>query len=73
MKKTCHNCGSTMEERYGTYRFEPPPNIPSGTMVIPDATWLECENCGEQLLSASLDSKLEELSMRRQIKKKEGE
>lgn len=66
MKKICHNCGSTMEERHGTYRFEPPSNIPGGTMIIPNASWLECENCGEQLLSAALDSKLEELSMVRQ-------
>lgn len=64
--KKCHNCGSTMEERHGTYRFEPPPNIPGGTMVIPNATWMECENCGQQMLPAALDKKLEELSMLRQ-------
>jgi putative transcriptional regulator len=55
-----------MEERHGTYRFEPPPNIPGGTMVISGATWMECENCGQQMLPAALDRKLEELSMLRQ-------
>lgn len=67
MAKQCHNCGSErVEEKRGTYRFDPPPNIPGGTMVIPDATWRECENCGEQLLTAELSEKLEELSMLRQ-------
>jgi len=55
-----------MEERHGTYRFEPPSNVPGGTMVITDATWLECENCGQQMIPAALNRKLEELSMTRQ-------
>lgn len=62
----CHNCGSRMQERHGTYRFDPPPTIPGGTMVIHDATWMECENCGQQMLPAALDQKLEELSLLRQ-------
>lgn len=66
MKKKCPNCGSEMQERRGTFRFEPPANIPGGTMVVPNATWLECENCGEQMLPAELDRKLEELSIQRQ-------
>lgn len=67
MAKPCYNCGAErMEEKRGTYRFDPPPNIPGGTMVIPDATWRECANCGEQLLSAELGRKIEELSMLRQ-------
>lgn len=64
--KKCQNCGSTMEERHGTYRFEPPSNVPVGTMVVHDATWQECENCGQQMLPAALDRKLEELSITRQ-------
>lgn len=64
--KNCPNCGSRMEERQGTYRFEPPPNIPGGVMIIPDATWMECENCGERMLPPELDRKLEELSIVRQ-------
>ena len=55
-----------MEQRHGTYRFEPPANIPGGTMIVPDATWLECENCGQQMLPVALNRKLEELSMSRQ-------
>lgn len=67
MAKPCPQCGAErMEEQRGTYRFEPPPNIPGGTMTIHDAVWRECENCGEQLLSAELSDKLEELSMLRQ-------
>ena len=67
MPKQCFSCGSErMDERHGTYRFEPPPNIPGGTIVIPGATWMECENCGEQMIPAVLSRKLEELSMLRQ-------
>ncbi len=67
MPKQCFNCGSErMEERHGTYRFDPPPNIPGGTMTIPDATWIECDNCGEQMIPAALNRKLEELSILRQ-------
>ncbi len=64
--KNCVSCGSTLQERHGTYRFEPPANIPGGTMVIPDATWLECENCGQQMLPAELEERLERLSIQRQ-------
>jgi putative zinc finger/helix-turn-helix YgiT family protein len=55
-----------MEERHGTYRFEPPSNIPGGVMVISDADWFECVNCGEQIIPGALSRKLEELSMSRQ-------
>src|SRR5262249_19605918 len=64
--KKCQNCSSKMAERHGTYRFEPPSNVPGGTMVIADATWLECDNCGQQMIPAALNRKLEELSMTRQ-------
>lgn len=64
--QNCFNCGSAMQERAGTYRFEPPDNIPGGTIAVPNATWLECENCGEQLLPAELDEKLQSLSIQRQ-------
>jgi putative zinc finger/helix-turn-helix YgiT family protein len=67
MAKRCHNCGSEqMQERHGNYRFDPPPNIPGGVMIISDATWVECGNCGEQLIPAALSRKLEELSIIRQ-------
>jgi HTH-type transcriptional regulator/antitoxin MqsA len=67
MSKRCPNCGSqSVELRDGTYRFQPPPNIPGGLMVIQNATWEECGNCGEQLLSPELNRQLEELSIARQ-------
>lgn len=64
--KKCTNCGSRLDERHGNYRFDPPANIPGGVMTIADATWLECENCGQQMLPKELDRKLQELSMQRQ-------
>lgn len=64
--KKCINCGSQMGERHENYRFDPPANIPGGVMTIADATWLECENCGQQMLPAALDRKLQDLSIQRQ-------
>ncbi|MCL2700738.1 MAG: type II toxin-antitoxin system MqsA family antitoxin [Phycisphaerae bacterium] len=55
-----------MIEKRGDFHFAPPPDIPGGTIVIPDTTWFECENCGEQLLSAELDCRLTEETTRRQ-------
>jgi len=55
-----------MEERHGTYRFEPPANIPGGPFSLPNATWMECENCGEQMIPAELNRRIEELSIQRQ-------
>lgn len=67
MPKRCFNCGAEqMEERHGTYRCDPPPNIPGGTMFVPDATWHECENCGEQMIPAVLSDRLADLAMLRQ-------
>ena len=63
--KVCFNCGGKMEERHGEYHFDPPPNIPGGTMVVPDATWMECEECGEQMLPAALDDQLEKMASQR--------
>jgi len=67
MNKQCPNCGSQPRElKHGNYVFTPPPNIPGGPMVVKDATWEECENCGQQLLSPALSRALEELSIQRQ-------
>ena len=67
MNKQCPNCGSQSRElKHGNYVFTPPPNIPGGPMVVKDATWEECENCGQQLLSPALSRALEELSIQRQ-------
>lgn len=67
MSKKCLNCGGeTRELKRGTYRFEPPSNIPGGVMIVADATWEECENCGQQLLSPELNRKLEDISLQRQ-------
>lgn len=67
MAKRCFNCGAEqMEGRRGTYRFEPPANIPGGTFIVQNATWMECDNCGEQMIPAALNRRLEDLSIQRQ-------
>jgi putative zinc finger/helix-turn-helix YgiT family protein len=67
MNSVCPNCGGkTIERKRGTYRFEPPANVPGGTIVVQDAEWEECENCGQQLLSPELTRRLQALSIQRQ-------
>jgi len=54
--KKCPLCGEmTLLEKHGDYRMELPTNIRIGFVVIPDATWLHCDSCGEDILSAELE------------------
>lgn len=48
-----------MEERTGTFRFDPPSNIPGGTIEIQDAQWRQCSQCGEKLIPHALDQALD--------------
>ena len=49
MGSVCLTCGQgTMEPKRGTFRFDPPPNIPGGTIESENAEWRECTECGEQ-------------------------
>ncbi len=56
--RPCYVCDGTLQKKSGTFRFMPPPNIPGGVMVIEEATWLECELCGDQVLPAALNQRL---------------
>ena len=60
----CRECDNIMEECNGTFYFNPPPNIPGGTMIVNNATWLRCVCCKEELLPAALGEKLDELAER---------
>jgi YgiT-type zinc finger domain-containing protein len=63
----CPLCGANaMEEKRGEYRFDPPPNIAGGTIVITDATWRECSKCGEALLGYELSKALDREAIKRQ-------
>ena len=56
----CPVCGNnTLEENHGEYRFDPPPNIPGGVIVIRDATWQACNHCHEEILSHELDEAID--------------
>lgn len=64
--KRCPICGGgTLEEKRGEYRFDPPPNIPGGTMTVPDATWFSCSTCGEEILPDALSKAIEAQRYRR--------
>ena len=57
--KKCPLCGEkTLQEKRGDFRMELPPNVPGGAVVVPDATWLHCEACGEDILSPELEKAL---------------
>ena len=60
----CPICGEmALEDRRGEFRFDPPPNIPGGVIIIPDARWQECVACGEQILGLKLEASLEEAAV----------
>ncbi len=62
----CPLCGrETLESRNGDYRFEPPAEFVGEAVVIGDAEWLECHQCGEHILPHPLSQAIErELSRR---------
>lgn len=55
-----------MEERSGKFVFEPPPNIPGGDIVVDDAVWEECTNCGERVIPHALNVALDNVAKLRQ-------
>jgi len=58
--KKCPFCGSNkLEASHGEYRFEPPANIPGGTMIVPDAEWFACAACGEEILPHPLSKAID--------------
>ncbi len=62
----CPLCGhQTLEHKHGEYRFEPPQNIPGGTMIIANATWNTCTRCGEEMLPDELTRAIEAEQYRR--------
>lgn len=63
----CPLCGNdTLEEKHGEYRFAPPPGIPGGTIVIPNATWQACQQCGEEILPYALNKAIDVEATKRQ-------
>ena len=57
--KKCPVCGETMLlENHGEYRMRLPANIGGGEVAIPDATWLHCQCCGEDILSSELEHEI---------------
>lgn len=66
MGETCFICGNeTLEVKSGEFRFEPPENIPGGTILIEDAQWEECISCHERVLPPELLSQLDEVRYQR--------
>jgi len=55
-----------MNAKHGQFQFDPPPNIPGGTMIIEDADWYECSKCGEAILPIKLCRQLDEIETERE-------
>jgi putative zinc finger/helix-turn-helix YgiT family protein len=60
MKKECPICGAAaLVEKRGEFYFEPPANIPGGTIIILNSKWEQCEACSESILPPELLEKLD--------------
>ena len=71
--RLCYTCGKKkVEELTGTFYWEPPPNIPGGTMVIPNSTWYECHHCGQQYVAHDLGKALDDEAQKRNPKWRKG-
>lgn len=63
----CLACGEeAMDDQRGVFRFDPPANVPGGTMIIEGAEWRECTRCGERVIPHALHKRLEDEARRRQ-------
>jgi endogenous inhibitor of DNA gyrase (YacG/DUF329 family) len=64
--KKCPLCGKpNLVDMQGDFRFEPPPNIPGGAIVIVNSAWRHCETCGENIIPPELDKAIDIESKRR--------
>lgn len=52
-----HQCAHILKS--GDFVFQPPPNISKYEIVIKNATWYVCQDCGEQILPSELSRKIE--------------
>lgn len=63
---TCPLCGEdSLDTKHGTYNFEPPANIPGGTITVDDAEWFACDACGEEMIPNALSKSLGAVRYRR--------
>lgn len=66
MSEKCPICGcQTLETKTGDFQFEPPPQIPGGTIIIKNTSWEECTTCSESILSLELEQSIEQERYRR--------
>jgi hypothetical protein len=63
VKKTeCPICGENeVVVRRGTYRFNPPSNVPGGEMQVSGASWEECLSCKEHFLDQKMEKALQKI------------
>jgi DNA-directed RNA polymerase subunit RPC12/RpoP len=59
--RVCHNCGSEMRRAEGVYFAEMPVEYVIDLVAVTGQWWIQCDNCGEQLLPREMVSVLEEV------------
>jgi YgiT-type zinc finger domain-containing protein len=56
LPQVCPICDETgLVERRGEYRMDLSPNIAGDAVVVTDADWLHCDECGEDILSKEFE------------------
>lgn len=64
--KSCPLCGNELfKKQQGSYSFEPPDNIPGGTITINDAEWFACDRCDEEIIPDTLSKALDAVRKQR--------
>lgn len=57
--KGCPLCAEgTLQIHQGSYSFEPPENVPGGTITIDGTEWFGCDSCNEEIIPDALSKAL---------------
>ena len=63
--EAANSCLGAWKECQGTFKFDPPSNVPGGTIYIKNARWEECDNCGEIIIPHELDKAINKVAASR--------
>ena len=62
MAEICPLCGNkSLIKRNGKLHFDPPKHISTETVIVKDARWEQCEECGEKIFSVELEMEIDRI------------
>jgi YgiT-type zinc finger domain-containing protein len=62
MAEICPLCGNkSLINRNGEMHFDPPKHISTETVIVKDARWEQCEECGEKIFSGDLEREIDRI------------